>query len=69
MYPISAVLVFLFQSFSSMLMICKFICLGIGRIWMILISALNKDLAAISRWSAKNGLAILISNSAEHGAA
>jgi hypothetical protein len=52
-----------------MLMICKFICLGIGRIWMILISALNKDLAAISRWSAKNGLAILISNSAEHGAA
>jgi hypothetical protein len=28
------VLVFVFQSFISMLMICRFICLKIGRIWM-----------------------------------
>jgi hypothetical protein len=28
------VLIFVFQSFISMLMICRFICLRIGRIWM-----------------------------------
>jgi hypothetical protein len=42
--------VFVFQSFISVLMICRFICLGIESIF-----ALNEDLAAISRWLAANG--------------
>jgi hypothetical protein len=43
--------VFVFQSFISVLMICRFICLGIESIF-----ALNEDFAAISRWLAANGL-------------
>jgi hypothetical protein len=41
------VCVFVFQSFFSMLMICRFIYLGTGRDEMI--SALNENLTAISR--------------------
>jgi hypothetical protein len=51
------VLKIVFQSFISMQMICEFICLGIGRIWMgWMISALNEDLDTIFRWSAENEL-------------
>jgi hypothetical protein len=66
------VLVFVFQSFISMLMICRFICLGIVKDLDEMISALNEDFAAISRCLTENGLllnprksqATLISNSA-----
>jgi hypothetical protein len=67
----TCVLVFVFQTFISMLMICRFLSGDIS-VLNEMISVLNEDLAAISRWSAENGLllnprksqAILILNSA-----
>jgi hypothetical protein len=66
------VLVFVFQSFISMLMIQIYLS-GDRKDLDEMISALNEDLAAIYRWSAEKGLllnlhklqTILISNSAE----